>query len=187
LPPSRPRAGSPLLEARGISHAFGRRTVLRDVTLAVGAGTIAGVVGENGTGKTTLLRVLAGLLNPDAGEVRLAGRLGYCPQEPELFQLLTVQEHFHLFASALGPPATTVEKMPRGHEHGRRFDGPDVATATRTRMAAVFNTDARNTTATLEMVLSTHRRREVRYTAVNTRHMPKAFRPATLPEKASWR
>jgi ABC-type multidrug transport system ATPase subunit len=94
-----------LLEARGISHAFRRRPVLHGASLAIGGGTIAGVVGENGTGKTTLLRILAGLLAPDEGDVRVAGRLGYCPQGTDLFELLTVREHLRLFAGALDLPS----------------------------------------------------------------------------------
>jgi len=95
----------PLLEARGISYAFRRRAVLRGASLSVGGGTVAGVVGENGSGKTTLLRILAGLLAPDEGEVSVAGRVGYCPQDHDLFQLLTISEHVRLFAGALGLPA----------------------------------------------------------------------------------
>ncbi len=91
-----------LLDARGIAHSFRRRPVLRGASLALGRGTLTGVVGENGAGKTTLLRILAGLLSPDAGEVRLAGRLGYCPQVPEVFEALSIRENLRLFASALG-------------------------------------------------------------------------------------
>jgi ATPase subunit of ABC transporter with duplicated ATPase domains len=48
--------------------------------LEVAAGELVAVVGENGTGKTTLLRILAGDLRPDAGSVAIDGRPGYCPQ-----------------------------------------------------------------------------------------------------------
>lgn len=91
-----------LLEARGIVKAYRREVVLRDVNLAVAQGELIGVVGENGSGKTTLLKVLAGLLRPDAGQVRIRGRLGYCPQEPLVFGDLTVRENFRYFAAAQG-------------------------------------------------------------------------------------
>ncbi len=93
---------APLLHAHQLHRAYRRRPVLRGASLAVRPGTVAAVVGENGSGKTTLLRILAGLLAPDAGEVRLQGRLGYCPQEPDVFETLTVAEHFRLFGGALG-------------------------------------------------------------------------------------
>ena len=91
-----------LLFAAGIGKAFGRRPVLVDASLGVGAGEAVALVGENGAGKTTLLRICAGLLSVDAGEVRVAGRVGYCPQEPGVFELLTAVEHLVLFGRARG-------------------------------------------------------------------------------------
>ena len=68
-------AGGPaLLEARGLRRSFGGLRVLRGVDLVVGAGEAVVVAGPNGAGKTTLLRVLAGLMRPEAGEVRVLGR-----------------------------------------------------------------------------------------------------------------
>lgn len=93
---------SVLLEARELAKHYRRRPVLRGVTLDLHAGTVAGVVGENGSGKTTLVRVLAGILAADAGSVTIAGRLGYCPQDPLVFGDLTVQEHLRYFAAAYG-------------------------------------------------------------------------------------
>jgi iron complex transport system ATP-binding protein len=84
----------PLLQARGIGVRLGGHWVVRDVDLAVHAGEIVAVAGPNGAGKTTLLKTLAGVLEPDEGEVRigerplagcprreLARRLAYLPQE----------------------------------------------------------------------------------------------------------
>ncbi|HXZ72261.1 MAG TPA: ATP-binding cassette domain-containing protein [Streptosporangiaceae bacterium] len=68
------------LAARDIRKSFGRRQVLTGVDLEVAAGELVAVVGENGTGKTTLLRILAGDLRPDAGSVAIDGRPRYCPQ-----------------------------------------------------------------------------------------------------------
>jgi hypothetical protein len=59
-------------------------------------------VGENGAGKSTLLRICAGLVRPDGGEVSAAGRIGYCPQEPGLLELLKVDEYLRLFGAAVG-------------------------------------------------------------------------------------
>ena len=71
-----------VLEARGVRKAYGRHQVLRGVDLTVEPGQLVAMVGENGAGKSTLLKTLAGTLPADAGTVRLAGTLGYCPQDP---------------------------------------------------------------------------------------------------------
>jgi iron complex transport system ATP-binding protein len=59
----------PLLAARGVSHAYGKAPVLREVNLEVRASEVLALLGPNGAGKTTLLRVLAGVLRPRAGTV----------------------------------------------------------------------------------------------------------------------
>jgi ABC-2 type transport system ATP-binding protein len=74
--------------------------VLLSASLEVRAGELVGLVGENGSGKSTLMQIVVGLLPRDAGEVRVPARLGYCPQEPLLWEKLTIREHFELFAEA---------------------------------------------------------------------------------------
>jgi ABC-2 type transport system ATP-binding protein len=90
------------LAARGICKSFGRRRVLADLDLEVAPGELVAVVGENGTGKTTLLRILAGDLRPDAGTVAIGGRPGYCPQTVVLDEALTVDQHVAYFQAAYG-------------------------------------------------------------------------------------
>jgi ATPase subunit of ABC transporter with duplicated ATPase domains len=70
-----------LLSAKGVSVAYGALVVLHDVDLVVAPGDRIAVVGPNGVGKSTLLRVLAGELKPDEGRVSAAGTVGYLPQE----------------------------------------------------------------------------------------------------------
>ena len=74
--------------------------VLRDASLEVRPGELVGLVGENGSGKSTLMQIVVGLLPRDGGNLLVPGRLGYCPQEPLLWEKLTVREHFELFAQA---------------------------------------------------------------------------------------
>ena len=104
----RPFAPAPVLQADGLRKSFRsgplwrRRTieVLRDASLTVGAGEIVGLVGENGSGKSTLMQIVVGLLAADGGVVHRPERLGYCPQQPLLWDKLTVGEHFALFTAA---------------------------------------------------------------------------------------
>ncbi|HEX9792790.1 MAG TPA: ATP-binding cassette domain-containing protein [Planctomycetota bacterium] len=65
----------PILEIRGLARRYGTRQVLAGVDLALPAGARLTVAGRSGVGKSTLLRLVAGLESPDAGEIRLAGRL----------------------------------------------------------------------------------------------------------------
>src|SRR3954471_14080662 len=74
------------LHARDLTLSFGDQLVLDAVDVGLTARDRVGVVGPNGTGKTTLLRVLAGLRTPDRGAVTVApptATVGYLPQEPE--------------------------------------------------------------------------------------------------------
>ncbi len=87
------------LSARGVTHRFGDRAVLRGVSLAVPQGTIHAVLGPNGAGKTTLVRILAGLLQPQEGTVTIDGipletttrevrqRIGFIPSGDRSFYL----------------------------------------------------------------------------------------------------
>ena len=81
-----------------------RRTieVLKGASLDVRAGELVGLVGENGSGKSTLMQIIVGLLGSDGGTVHRPERLGYCPQIPMLWDKLTADEHFDLFARAYG-------------------------------------------------------------------------------------
>lgn len=97
-----------MLRVRDLSKSFHRglppkrRTieVLRGANLEVCSGELVGLVGENGSGKSTLMQIVVGLLKRDSGTVEQPGRLGYCPQIPMLWDKLTVDEHFQLFARA---------------------------------------------------------------------------------------
>ncbi len=98
-----------VIKATGLTKRYGslipfRRTVevLDDASLRVERGQIVGIMGENGSGKSTLMNILAGVLDYDAGEVERTGQIGWCPQEPRLYDRLTVDETFQLFGRAYG-------------------------------------------------------------------------------------
>jgi ABC-2 type transport system ATP-binding protein len=90
------------LAASRISKRYGRRAILTDVDFHVRHGEAVAIVGENGAGKSTLLRLCAGLLAADAGTFQRSGRVGYCPQEPGVVDLLSAEEHLLLFGAAAG-------------------------------------------------------------------------------------
>ncbi len=79
----------PIVDIHDLHFAYGNRTVLKDVRLSVDAGEFLAMIGPNGGGKTTLLKILLGLLKPTRGSVRILGqeprrvshRVGYVPQE----------------------------------------------------------------------------------------------------------
>ena len=90
------------IHARGLSLALGARHILDGVSLDVDPGQRVGLVGPNGVGKSTLLRVVAGQLAPDAGVVALSpatANVGYLPQEPQLNPEHTVREAKQLMAA----------------------------------------------------------------------------------------
>lgn len=103
-----------MLNVQHIAFAFGRKHVLRDVTFSVAAGEIVGVLGANGTGKTTLLRVLATCLMQDAGTVslddinplatplRYRKRIGYLPETSPLYPEMEVNEYLTYRAALKG-------------------------------------------------------------------------------------
>ena len=92
----------PALEATDLTKRYGRRLVLDGAALRLDHGEAVAIIGENGAGKTTLLRICTGLVAADAGTIRRRGRVGYCPQEPGLVDLLDAEQHLRLFGAAAG-------------------------------------------------------------------------------------
>ena len=99
-----------MIEVEGLTKLYGEFPAVRDLSFAVRAGEVLGLVGANGAGKTTTLRCLAGIIPPTSGRVRVAGhdlhaepvaakgRLAFLPDEPRLFDYLTVRQHLAFVA-----------------------------------------------------------------------------------------
>jgi lipopolysaccharide export system ATP-binding protein len=93
--------------AHGLVKKFGKRAVVRDVSLAVGEGEIVGLLGPNGAGKTTSFYMMVGLIVPDGGRIEIDGQdvtrepmhvrarlgVGYLPQEASVFRRLSVEDN----------------------------------------------------------------------------------------------
>lgn len=64
-----------ILEVLGVNKTFGNKQVLNDITFSLRQGEVLGILGKNGTGKTTLLNIIIGLIKPDRGQVKVFGKL----------------------------------------------------------------------------------------------------------------
>jgi lipopolysaccharide export system ATP-binding protein len=119
--------GASRMEVRHLRKAYGKREVVRDVSLTVLEGEVVGLLGPNGAGKTTSFYMIVGLVRPDAGEITIDGQrvehmpihrrarlgLSYLPQEASIFRKLTVAENvravLELQVDAAGNPLTEPE------------------------------------------------------------------------------
>jgi len=102
-------AGRAVLDCAHLVRRFGERTAVDDVSLSIAPGETYGLLGPNGAGKTTTIRMACGLLRPDAGSVRVAGRpvttaagpakrlIGFVPQDVALYPDLSVRENLRFF------------------------------------------------------------------------------------------
>jgi len=111
---------APVLRASGLEKTYGTRLplpftrtveVLDGADVAIYPGEIVGIVGENGSGKSTLMKILVGALEADAGSVSREASIGWCPQEPRLYDRLTVRETFRLFGTAYGMDGAEIERV----------------------------------------------------------------------------
>ncbi len=99
----------PIVDVRDLTRTFHTQTVLQRITLSVEAGEIFGLIGPDAAGKTTLLRILAGVLTPTAGAVQVCGidmrrepeavknKIGVMPQNFSLYPDLSVEENLSFF------------------------------------------------------------------------------------------
>ena len=110
---------APLARIQDLRHGFGGRLALNGISTEIRPGRITGLVGPDGAGKTTLMRLLAGLLRPDQGRIEVLGHdmardaaaahpfIGYMPQRFGLYEDLSVAENLDMFADLHGLDPTT--------------------------------------------------------------------------------
>lgn len=103
-----------MLRADDLTKYYGQVSALRGASLSVEAGQIVAVLGRNGAGKTTMLSIVAGLLKPDSGSVRVgdldalaqperaAKLLGIAPQETGVYPVLSVRQNLEFFGELVG-------------------------------------------------------------------------------------
>jgi len=118
---------APLLDVQDLHAHYGKSHILRGVSLQVGAGEVVSLLGRNGSGRSTTLKAVMGLVPPTGGRVALAGRelagakpyaicragLAYVPEEREVFANLTVDENLRMGEQpgVPGAPRWTLAQM----------------------------------------------------------------------------
>jgi len=107
-------SNGPAVRAEGLRKAFGSLVAVDGLDLTIGRGEVFGLLGPNGSGKTTTIRMLCGLMEPTAGRAQVAGvdvvddpegvrrRIGYMSQKFGLYDDLTVEENLRFYASVYG-------------------------------------------------------------------------------------
>lgn len=110
----------PLVDLKSVTKRFGDFVALRGLTFSVERGSVLGLIGPNGSGKTTTLRLIVGLHRPDSGTLEVFGaaprraildRIGYLPEERGLYRKMTVREVLRYYARLKGtlPPAREID------------------------------------------------------------------------------
>jgi len=111
-----------MFEVRNIAFTYWRKPVLRDVSFFVSPGETVGILGANGAGKTSLLKILATLAVPDAGQVLADGRnvlraaadyrrqIGYLPEKIALYDDMTVKDYLCYRAAIKGEPPKRIRR-----------------------------------------------------------------------------
>ena len=105
-----------MLSVQGITKRFGRKTAVKDASFTVKPGEIFALIGPNGSGKTTIVKLIAGLLQPSGGDIQVFGKsvtkdpvatksvTGYIPDEPAVWSAMTGGEFLHFTGALYGIP-----------------------------------------------------------------------------------
>ena len=121
-------SGTPAIEARGLTKRFGPFVAVDALDLRVEPGEVFGLLGSNGAGKSTAIRMLCGLLTPTSGTASVLGidvakdpeevkrRIGYMTQRFSLYDDLSVQENLEFFGGIYGLSNSKAEERRRWRE-----------------------------------------------------------------------
>jgi ABC-2 type transport system ATP-binding protein/ribosome-dependent ATPase len=132
------------IEARGLTRRFGDVVAVDELSFQVHSGEVVGLLGANGAGKTTAMRMLLGLLSPSAGEALIGGRpvaqvdrrgIGYVPQGLGLYPDLTVAENLQFAAASFGVSVPSLDNEGLGRIADMRVG--DISLGMRRRVAFV--------------------------------------------------
>ena len=144
-----------MLELQGLTRRYGDLVALDDLSFTVREGQLFGFVGPNGAGKTTAMRIILGVLAPDAGEVRWRGQpmndeirkhIGYLPEERGLYPKMRVRDQLEYFARlhGLGPSAAAdaagywIERLGVAERAGDRVEQLSLGNQQRVQLAAAL-------------------------------------------------
>src|SRR5438045_5541447 len=109
----------PTLISEHVTKSFGDFTAVSDLSLQVRLGRVFGLIGPNGGGKTTTIRMIVNITAPDTGTIKLFGksmttalqdRIGYLPEERGLYRKMKVGEQLRFFAELKGLPSREADK-----------------------------------------------------------------------------
>jgi len=114
-----------ILEVKEITKNYGKRCVVKNLSLYVSTGEIVGLLGPNGAGKTTTFYMIVGMIKPENGSIFLDGEdigqlpmyqkarrgIGYLPQEPSIFRKLTVRDNLRAVLEIKGYPDADIAGM----------------------------------------------------------------------------
>ncbi|WP_334076824.1 ABC transporter ATP-binding protein [Paenibacillus sanfengchensis] len=118
-------ASEPIITMRDLRMRFGEKYVLNGIDLDVHPGQIIGYIGPNGAGKSTTVKIMLGLVEGYAGEVRILGaspkdggveykkRIGYVPETAEIYDTLTAREYLTFIGELYGLPGELAERKAR--------------------------------------------------------------------------
>ncbi|REE28032.1 ABC-2 type transport system ATP-binding protein [Methanothermobacter defluvii] len=110
-----------MIEVESVSKSFGRIRALDNLSFSVAEGELMGIIGHNGAGKTTAIRIIAGILHPDSGTVRVGGHdvaedplsvksmIGYLPEEPNLYERFRAGDLLRYFGELYGVPRDVLD------------------------------------------------------------------------------